>query len=60
MDYESGIQIPSGLIDPRILCRHCSFNTYVNKRGKQGFGFLSSLELELSSLQEARNHIAIK
>ena len=31
MDHESGIQIPNGLIDPRILCRHFSFNTYINK-----------------------------
>lgn len=43
MDHESGIQMPKGLIDPSIIVDALlSFNTYINKWGKQGLGFLSN------------------
>lgn len=34
IDHESGIQIINVVTDPGISYRHCSFNTYINKRDK--------------------------
>lgn len=58
MDHESGIPVTNEIIDSGILYRHCSFNTYIDKR--KGFGFLNGWELELSFLQKPRSHISIK